>query len=401
MHIAVKPVETRDELRKALDLMGSVHDDAEPSAAHWLQHCSTQYPLFRTEHARVAVHRHEVLAALLLTTDTIRIGEARLKMGGLGWVATSPRHRRKGICRQLINDTLRYMSEHGYHLSMLFGIPHFYEQFGYVTSMADYFVLMDTIEALSFASPFKSYAAKPGEVSSIQRIHNANDARVACSIVRTSGHMQNKWSRWSDWRLLKDDQGKAVAYLLARRDTDALNVFEVGVAERAGCAAVVRCAAEIAEEEGLARLRFWVPPTHVMGRFLTQFRSTHEMRVERDGGCMMRLVNTAETLESMIPEWESVLAASAAREWRTEFTLLVDGTPYRVRTNRGAVDVAATTGSNKVSMKAGDLAHLITGYRDPADVLAERHYLMSGEARTLFALLFPKRCPYVWRFDRF
>jgi hypothetical protein len=138
-----------------------------------------------------------------------------------------------------------------------------------------------------------------------------------------------------------------------------------------------------------------------MGRFLTQFRSTHEMRVERDGGCMMRLVNTAETLESMIPEWESVLAASAAREWRTEFTLLVDGTPYRVRTNRGAVDVAATTGSNKVSMKAGDLAHLITGYRDPADVLAERHYLMSGEARTLFALLFPKRCPYVWRFDRF
>lgn len=82
-----------------------------------------------------------VLGALHLTTDTIRIGEARLKMGGLGWVATSARHRKRGIGRKLIEDALAYMREHGYHVSMLFGIPNFYHRFGDASALIDYTIL--------------------------------------------------------------------------------------------------------------------------------------------------------------------------------------------------------------------------------------------------------------------
>ncbi len=103
----------------------------------------------------------------------------------------------------------------------------------------------------------------------------------------------------------------------------------------------------------------------------------------------------------MIPEWESLIGRSAVRELRTEFTLLVNGSAYRIRSNHGAVDIATGVGASKISLTHGDLMHLVTGYRYAEDLLDERRCLISPEARALFTTIFPKRAPYVWMFDRF
>jgi predicted acetyltransferase len=401
MEIAVKAVESSDELRMAIELMAKTHTEGDDLAMRWLESCATQYPGFRREHTRIAIRKHEVLGALRLTTDTIRIGEARLKMGGLGWVATAAHYQRRGVCRQLVEDTVRYMREHGYHVSMLFGIVDFYHRFGYVTTLADYSVWLDTMEALSFENPFREHTAKPGDVAAIQKIHNANDSSAACSMIRSAGHIRNKWGRWSEWRVLKDERGKLAAYYLARPDGDSLQVCEVGLDHPSYCAAVVSAAGHYAEHEGLARVRFHVPPSGSFGRFLTRFRSVHEMRVDRDGGGMMAFVDAGETLESMIPEWESLIGRSAVRDLRTEFTLLVNGSTYRIRSNHGAVDINSSPGASKIGLTPGDLMHLVTGYRYAEDTLDERRCLISPEARALFTTIFPKRDPYVWMFDRF
>lgn len=401
MEIAVKPVESSDELRMAIELMAKTHTEGDELAMRWLESCAAQYPGYRREHTRIAIRRHEVLGALRLTTDTIRVGEARLKMGGLGWVATAAHYQRRGVCRQLIEDTMRYMRENGYHVSMLFGIVDFYHRFGYVTTLADYTVRMDTMEALSFDNPFREHPAKPGDVAAIQKIHNANDGTSVCSLIRSAGHIRNKWSRWSEWRVLKDERGKLVAYYLARPDGDSLQVCEVGADYPGVSAAIVSAAGHVAEHEGLAQVRFHVPPSNAFGRFLSQFRSVHEMRVDRDSGGMMAFVNIAETLESMVPEWESLIGHSAVRDLRTECTLLVNGSSYRIRSNHGAVDIAPGIGASKVSLSQGDLMHLVTGYRYAEDLLDERRSLISAEARALFTTIFPKRAPYVWMFDRF
>ena len=401
MKFTIKPVESRDELLLATNLMVDVHTNGDVAAKRWLEDCSWQYPAYRQEHTRIATRKGEILGALRLTTDTVRIGEARLKMGGLGWVATSPRHRKRGIARRLIEETMLYMREHSYHVSMLFGIPNFYHRFGFVTALHDYTVLMDTAEALTFENPFKSHFAKPGEVTQIQRMHNANDANAACSMVRTAAHMHNKWGRWHQWRLLKDDQGRTFAYLNTQTENDCLYVIEAGVSDIGVCAAVVREAGRIAHSEELPRVRFCVPPQHPLARFLSQFPTVHETRVDRDGGGMLAFVNVGETLESMIPEWESLVAKSVARELRTEFTLIVDKVSYRIRVIHGAIDVAVSSGASKISLKSADLMHLVTGYRHPSDVLEEHRCLVTSDARAFFSTIFPKRCPYVWRFDRF
>ena len=416
--IEARAVETDEELRLVNDLMAKLHYPDYFEGLQWLETCGGRYPDFLREHTRVALRNGQVAGALRINTETVRIGEARLRMGGFGWVSTAPRHRKQGVARTLICDALEYMRQHHYHVSMLFGIPNFYHRFGFATTLPEYDIVVSAAEAMvPSKGAFRLRTAKPGDIRAIQRIHAANDSAVACSLVRTAAHITNKWESLSKGlRVLTTEQGKVVAYLKTNRVRDELLVSDLGVVEEASrsfvaaglggakpelCPSVLAACGELAASEAVGHIRFQMPPPHPFARYLLRHTSRHEMHVVRDCGGMMAFVDVAEALECMIPEWESLLSRSAARELHAEFTFLVDRTPYRIRAHRGAVDVAAATGKNKVSLDTFDLVHLVTGYRHVEDVLSQRRRVLSSESRVLLSALFPKRHPYVWHLDRF
>ena len=398
---AVRAVETEEELRLANDLMAKSQAADYFSAMHWLETCGASYPGYVREHTRIALRDGEVAGALRLNTETVRLGEARLKTGGIGWVSTAFRHRHKGVCTALIQDAFRYLERHKYHVAMLFGIPFFYHRFGFTTTLADYAITMDAAEAAAAPAQLRVRRAKPGDIQAVQTIHNANDTATACSLLRTGAHITNKWDRCKTLRVLTDERGKVEAYFFARSGEGGLHVEEVGVADPAVCPDVLAACARAALDASAGRLRFLVPPSHAFAHFLIQYKSTHEMSVVRDAGGMMAFVDIGETFESMIPEWESRLARSAARSLRTELTLVVDDACYRVRANRGAVDIAGGSGKNKLSLEPAELMHLLTGYRHIEDVLTPHKGVLAPDARAVLATVFPKRSPYVWPFDRF
>ena len=138
-----------------------------------------------------------------------------------------------------------------------------------------------------------------------------------------------------------------------------------------------------------------------MAGFLAKHAAALELEPVLETGGMMALVNVEETLESMIPEWENRLSISRAADLRVEFTLVVDRVPFRIRANKGAIDVARCSGTNKVSLHRAGLLHMITGYRGADEILFSEHRLLTAAARETIALLFPKRAPYVWPLDRF
>src|SRR5690242_7517610 len=92
--IRVKAVETQEEWQRCSDVMATEHA-SNPPARRWLVSHSEQYPNYRREHTRIALAGEEVAGAVRITTDTIRIGEARLKMGGISWLTVAERFRRK------------------------------------------------------------------------------------------------------------------------------------------------------------------------------------------------------------------------------------------------------------------------------------------------------------------
>lgn len=400
--LLIKGVETTEEHRLALDLMSKVHMTDSFAALRWLETNSDAYPGFRREHTRIAVRKGEICAALRLTTDTLRIGEARLKMGGIGWVTTAGWHRDKGIARRLIQHSMQYLRDHNYHVSMLFGIPDFYHRFGFTTTLAEYGVIVPVREAAEVNhTPYRLRNGKPGDIPAIQRLHNNNDTQTACSIIRSAAHFSAKWKRWEDLQVITDEKGKVIAYLLPKQGEGEITLEETGVAGHAACAALLHACSRIATGQYAAQLRFLAPPPHPLMQFLMRHRSIHEMRITRNQDGMMAFVNLGETLESMIPEWESQLGLSAARALRTECTLILNRKPWRIRANRGAIDIGPFAGANKVSLSEAELMQLITGYRYLDEILAQHRRIITTEGRALLAALFPKRAPYVWHTDRF
>ena len=400
--LTVKPVETSEELRLAHDLMAKGHTPDYYSRLNWLETCGKGYPGFSHEHTRIALWRGELAGTLRMHTETIRLGEARLKMGALGWICTAQRHRHKGVCSALMCHTLDYLKQNRYHVSMLFGIPNFYHRFGFTTTLADYAIAIDTAEALHAPqTPYRRRLAKPGDIPAIQKIHAANDTAIACSLLRSSAHLTNKWDHCNNMSVLTSDSGRVLAYFIAHAAGNKVHVSEVGVSSPQACPIALAACGQLAADANLGHIRFHMPPPHPFARHLLQYHSTHEMHIVRDQGGMMAFVDQAEALESLIPEWEDLLSHTDLRNEQIELTLVVDRVSYRVRTRSGAIDIARQSGANRLSITTADLMHLVTGYRHLDDILAKRRRILTAAARALLAILFPKRTPYVWGFDQF
>ncbi|MBI4560303.1 MAG: GNAT family N-acetyltransferase [Candidatus Hydrogenedentes bacterium] len=399
MELAIKEVESDEELRLACDLL--CQERGSPNCETVALSRVEPWPLPSPpgEHIRIALRGGELAGALRINTETIRIGEARLKTACLGWVSTSPRYRGRGIAHRLIEDALHSLRQQRYHLAMTFGRTDLHRRFGFAVATADYGILVDTLEAATFESSLRLREAKPGDIPAIQRMHCANDTETACSIVRSCAHLTRHWQNCSGLQVLCDSQGQVLAYFLARNTGNHLTVSEVGVASSSVCTAVLGACGQTAAVESLPRLCFQVPPPHPFAHFLLPFHSIHEMRVNEKGG-MLCLLDIGEALEHMLPEWENRLVSSALREQRTEITLIVDKRPFRIRTNRGALDAAGVTGKNKLSLRSTELAQLLSGYLYSDDALGGQRTLLSSDARTFLATIFPKRHPYVWAFDR-
>src|SRR5215218_7054769 len=70
----------------------------------------------------------------------IRIGEAVVRMDGIGGVATDEAHRHRGYSRRVLETAVDTMRAGDAALSTLYGIPDFYHRFGYATSGAEHTV---------------------------------------------------------------------------------------------------------------------------------------------------------------------------------------------------------------------------------------------------------------------
>lgn len=401
--LEIRGVANRDEQRQLHDLISKVHEPDYFRSVRWLDTAGVGFPGFRQEHSRVALLKGQLVGGLRMTSHTIRIGEARLRMGGLGWVTTSPEHREKGLARALVDDILYYMKEHGYHVSMLFGIPNFYHKFGYTTALAEYNVKVQVGELSDVKAPgYRLRKGKPGDISAINKIHSLHEDEIACSLIRERAHVSNQWRDWEQVQVLTNEKGRVFAYFVPRMLEQELVLDEVGVLKWEDCAALLDACAKLAHKAYRERIRFRVPPEHVVSRYLLQYRSFHETCLTREEGGMLAVINPLETLESMLPEWESRLQMHQLLAKDVEVSFYFERKSYRLRAHRGALDITeGVVGKNRLSLEHGDLVRLLSGYTHLEDVLSRHRRILNSDARALLEVIFPKRSPFVWPLDSF
>ena len=122
-------LETDEDVAQHLELMRSVfeHERADLLVEKWISH----HPWMSLKDFFVIKHRGKIVAALNLIPSMWSIGGIPLKTAELACVATLPGYRHQGLQRRLMSEYHKQLSEQGYDISAIEGIPFYYRQFGY------------------------------------------------------------------------------------------------------------------------------------------------------------------------------------------------------------------------------------------------------------------------------
>jgi predicted acetyltransferase len=182
----------------------------------------TDHPRFETKDVRVLELAGEVVASLVLYPLQAYVRGERLPVTGIGSVAVSPEHRRRGVADALLRSTLVEMRERGDGWSMLYPFRgDFYRRFGWG--------LVETPTMLSVPP-----AALPAsdEARQVRRARTADRAHVQAlydRVVQARGHFtlarrpvwweRRLWGYEGEWLVYARPSGSIEGYLQLQIDS--------------------------------------------------------------------------------------------------------------------------------------------------------------------------------------
>ncbi|MFO7959312.1 MAG: GNAT family N-acetyltransferase [Candidatus Brocadiia bacterium] len=357
-------------------------------------------------------HKRELLvdgehaSRLWVVDHKVRLAGTRVSMGGIAGVRTEPEHRKKGYMRRLMSDTVAYMTERGYAVSMLFGIPDFYNKFGYLPALPEHHATIatrDAERACSDRSPGVRSLTDEDYPFVIETSSAAGRERPA-SLVRTAETFRG-FRRGSGWDvdtrafIVEDGSGKPVAYFVLDDRSHVVRVTELGAPKRTAFPALLCRFAQLAIERRCGEIEVHLPPDNPFVEYMQRFGCVSRLTRRRMGGGMMRILNQHPLFEALRPGLERRLQRGP-----------LAGRPVtlRIDTDLGVTELGlnheATGEPVAAAIRPGQnvLTQLLVGYRTAADVLADPDTDWEGEAHAVTSALFDGRpCPYVWYADRF
>jgi predicted acetyltransferase len=182
----------------------------------------TDHPRFELRDVRVGELDGELVASLVLYPLRAWVRGQRIAVAGVGSVAVSPEHRRRGVADALMRAALRELRERGTAFSMLYAFRgSFYRRLGYG--------VIEYIHALA-AAPANLPASE--EARRVRRLKPADRPAVQALYERVAsqGHWALErgrawWSRrlWTypgDWVVYEGRGGRLEGYLHYQTDTE-------------------------------------------------------------------------------------------------------------------------------------------------------------------------------------
>jgi predicted acetyltransferase len=370
------------------------------------------------------VHRREMwldeeteVAHLYVIDLPMRIGDAVIRMAGIGDVYTEREHRMKGYMRHLYDDTLTYMTEQGYDVSMLFGIPDFYTKFGYAVCLPQCSFTIKTRDAeiaVAQITTGEPRLIEPRDMAAVRALYAHENAGRTGTLIRDPERFREfgKGTHWgvrAETALWEDATGGLLGYVVWDKRPTEVKVAEVGAWDAALFPTVLRAIAAQAVEKRCEAITFHLPPDHAFAEYAQQFGISWQITYPRTSDGMMRIMNQGPLFEKLLPLLNARLAARSgvvlphalALETELGVTALVFA---QKQVALGAVEDAAV----RLSMSQDKLMQLLMGYRSARDLLLAPDVVLEldgGVTREALLpalqVLFPKGTPFVWTADYF
>ncbi len=329
----------------------------------------------------------------------MRIGRAEVRCGGIGAVATSAEHRRRGYMARTAPHSLARMRALGYDLSVLFGIDGFYHRFGYVPAWPVEIWHLDR-DAFPRELPRVRHSPLPAlPAPETVRLHNRANAVLTGTAVRpTYTGPFNGWFRVLEGHGWRDGRGRLAGHVVVREQEGTLTCTEA-TGEVDAILAVLH---DLSVAKELKVVRFFsLPYRSALAARLRRLVCRLERRYAENGEAMVRVIDLESCLRKIAPELSARLAASELRAYRGTLSIAGDGAPVRLALRGGKVEVAPP-GPSPASVRLGDrVAQLLIGTAGPLEICDAAGARPRGEAARLLAVLFPAQHPQLHRADRF
>lgn len=333
----------------------------------------------------------------------MRIGAARVSVGGIGGVGTLPEHRRKGYSRRVMERALEVIEREGYDLAFLHGIQDFYHRFGFVTCMPEHSFWLDTRDAERAVGKARLRRMRDSDLPQIVRLYNRdNDLRTG-SAVRQLGTWRGFvigtwWSHPAGTRVVVDDRDRVRGYVVYDDIDDCCRAAEVGGSGEEVYATILAFLAKRAV--ALRRERVWadIPADHPFAVYCREFGlhlNTHYTRNERHMG---RMANFDSCVAAILPELEHRWGPGD-RDQRVGLRTDAGCGTLRWKGDSLLFDRGVASGAVRLSQQ--QFMQWLMGYVTPLDLVAMRRVAVRVTQRQLLERLFPRQDAQLWWADRF
>ncbi len=359
-------------------------------------------------HRLEIVEGKEAVSWLSVLDATIRILGTPVRMGGIGGVGTKPEHRMKGRARRLLNESVRYMTGLGQDVSMLFGIPDFYNKFGFLPCLPTHVITLatrDAERAAEGAAGFRTRPATERDYAFIVRLYNEDNRERAATFVRDERDFRGfrKGSYYSTpvtTLMLEDDAGRPAGYAVADDSRTEVKVVEANVTDRRAFWTLLSELAKMAVERRTGQIELQMARDHPFVRFVRRYGCQVQSTYPRMSTGMMRMLNQELLLRKLRPALKRRIGYSPFGDRNVRLTIETDlaRTDLRFgdRAGRSGPPVAAS-----VKLGQDKLMQILVGYRAADDVLSDPDVQSQGDAAALLEVLFGGQEPYVWKPDWF
>lgn len=361
-------------------------------------------------HKREMLIDGETVAHLWVIDYTMRIGIGEVRMAGIGDVYTQRKHRMKGYMRHLFGDTVTYMTQEGYDVSMLFGIPNFYNKFGYATCLPNFRFAVKTRDAEAardHAEPMPSRPIELEDMEAVVALYNAKNATRTGTLVRNAETF-TKFPHGTHWdaealtALWEDVEGNLLAYAVWDRRRTEVKVAELEAQDSTLFPTLLAFFAEQAVEKRCEAITFDMPPDHPFSEYVQRYGTVWTIAYPRYADGMMRILNQQPLFEKLVPVFEHRLALPRAAGLLGSLTIETELGTTSLTFSEGKVKIARG-GANpeRISLPQDGLIQLLMGYRSLRDVMNSPEVTVEGDALPMLDRLFPKDEPFVWKPDHF
>jgi len=329
----------------------------------------------------------------------MRIGRARVRVGGVGGVATDGEFRKRGYMAATAAAALAAMREAGYHLTILFGIGNFYHRFGYVRAWAETDFYVKTADLPQERPALRARRFAPRPRADIERLYNRFHATTTGTAVRPTYRKGYPfWVKPQDGYLWRDANGELAGYVMVARRGHQLQCHEYcGDAEQA-----LRVLSAIARRHACDTVHFrTLPYFSDLARLLRQGSCRAETRYRWSGGAMIQVLNLRSTLAAMEVELSHRLRNSPIAGWTGNLLVADDRERVGLDIKSERVKVAEPQRTRHTIRGGRHIAQLLLGTERPQEVVAGGGIRLSGDARTLVEVLFPEQGPMLAALDRY